>query len=206
MIKGKNILSFISWYAVSLGLVFIFVALFMSGYPDSNTMRLDDQGEYMKTKDIRINKELIMRYNPCLEGLDNFNKHYTDISIKELINSENISYDHKVWLLKHIVPTDLLVLWAIDSSFAAYEYSATANRAAYYAEQAAYYAAYNDDYYAEYVAYNAVRAANAANAAANAALSATATATYAYRYDGISVHDAQDERLQSLLYFIENED
>jgi len=43
MIKGKNILRFISWYAVSLGLVFIFVALFMSGCPDSNTVRLDGQ-------------------------------------------------------------------------------------------------------------------------------------------------------------------
>jgi len=189
MINWGNLLRFISWYAVSLWLVFIFVALFMSGYPDSNTMRLDNQGEYMKTKDIRVNEELIMKYKPCLDGLANFKKHYKDISIKQLINSKKISYDHKVWLLKHIVPTELLVLWAIDSSFAAYKYSDTTNRAAYYSEQAAYYAAYNDDYYAEYVAYNAVRAASAANAAANAANGAT----------------AQNERLQALLYFIEGE-
>ena len=115
----------------------------------------------MKTKDIRINKELIMKYKPCIEGVDNFNKHYTDISITELINSENISYVHKVWLLVHIVPKELMILWAIDSSFAAYEHSVIA---AYAAACAAIYAANGASY------------------------------------------NAKNERLQSLLYFIENED
>ena len=98
----------------------------------------------MKTKDIRINAKLIRSYKPCLNGLKNFNKHYTDISIKQLINSKKISYDDKVWLLKRIVNIDLLDPWAIDNSIASYKNS--------------------------------------------------------------SWNDAQNERLQSLLYFIENED
>ena len=130
----------------------------------------------MKTKDIRVNKELIMKYDPCISGLDNFNKHYKDISIKKLINSKNISYEHKVWLLRHIVPPDLLVLWAIDSSFAAYEYSHISANAADYA-------------------------AGAAGAAANAAVYAADAANYAN-----AANYAKNERLQSLLYFIENEE
>ena len=98
----------------------------------------------MKTKDIRVNAKLIMKYEPCLGGLANFKKHYKDISIKELINSKNISYDDKIWLLKRIVNIDLLDPWAIDNSIASYKNS--------------------------------------------------------------SWNDAQNERLQSLLYFIENED
>jgi len=149
----------------------------------------------MKTKDIRINKELIMKYKPCIEGVDNFNKHYTDISITELINSENISYYNKVWLLRYIVPVDLLVLWAIDSSFAAYEYSVISSN--YYAITAAVDAANAADYAitAPYYAANA-----AANAATNAAYYAITAADYAA--NGAS---AQNDRLQSLLYFIENE-
>jgi len=75
----------------------------------------------MKTIDIRINQELIKKYKPCPEGIKNFKEYYTDISIEELINSTRISYVDKTWLLKKIVPMDLLVLWAIDSSFSAYD-------------------------------------------------------------------------------------
>jgi len=138
----------------------------------------------VKTKDIKINAKLIRSYKPCIEGLANFNRHYKDISIKTLINSSNISYEHKVWLLRHIVPPDLLVLWAIDSSFAAYEYSdiTAAANAAEYAANSAYYAT--------------KAAAYAANAAANYAYAANGAANGA---------SAQNERLQALLYFIEGE-
>ena len=157
----------------------------------------------MKTVDIRINEKLICRYGPCLEGLDNFNEYYTDISIKELINSEKIDYEHKVWLLKYIVPIDLLVLWAIDSSFAAYEYpsiSAAAN-AADYASDAAYHAT-KADYYATNAAANYAKAADYAINATNVAAYAIKAADYATFFAA----NAKKERLQSLLYFIENED
>jgi hypothetical protein len=154
----------------------------------------------MKTIDIRINEKLIRRYEPCLDGLANFNEHYTDISIKKLINSKKISYEHKVWLLRIIVPIDLLVLWAIDSSFAAYKYpdiTAAAN-AADHATNAAYYATKADDY-----------ATNAAANYANAAYFAIKAADYAIKADYHATFyaaKAKKERLQSLLYFIENED
>jgi len=144
----------------------------------------------MKTKDIRINAKLIRSYKPCIEGLANFTEHYTDISIKEFINSKNISYNHKVWLLKHIVPTDLLVLWAIDSSFVAYKYYDISTNAADYAAGAAGAAA-NAAVYAPYYA---------AGAAANAAVYAADAAA-----NGANGANSQNERLQSLLYFIENE-
>ena len=136
----------------------------------------------MKTKDIKINEALIMKYSPCREGLANFNRHYKDISIKTLINSKNISYDDKVWLLRIIVPKELMVLWSIDSAFAAYEYSA----------------------YGPFASAAARDAANAASDYSNAAhyaVIAAAYAAHAARGDG----NAQNKRLQSLLYFIKNE-
>jgi len=136
----------------------------------------------MKTKDIRINKELIMKYEPCLGGLANFKRHYTDISITELINSENINYDHKIRLLRHIVPTELLVLWALDGSIAAYEYSAC------------------------YEVYAAAVASIIANAGYPDYVSRFAYHTSSYIHSSSSWNEAKNERLQSLLYFIENED
>jgi len=163
----------------------------------------------MKTIDIRINEKLIRRYEPCLDGLDNFNEYYTDISIKKLINSKKISYEHKVWLLKYIVPVDLLVLWAIDSSFAAYEYPniAAAANAADYAANAAYHAT-KADYYATNAAANYAKAADYAINAANAAAYAIKAADYAIKADYHATFfaaNAKNERLQSLLYFIEGE-
>ena len=159
----------------------------------------------MKTKDIRINKELILKYNPCLDGLDNFNMHYTDISIKKLINSKKISYDHKVWLLRRIAPTGLLVLWAIDSSFAAYKnFDNNSNYyGPYHATKAAACAA---DYAADAAANNApYSAATAAVYAADAEYYAAFAASYA-AHPAHFYENAQNERLQALLYFIENED
>ena len=138
----------------------------------------------MKTKDIRINAKLIRSYKPCIEGLANFTEHYKDISIKELINSKNISYEHKVWLLRRIAPTGLLVLWAIDSAFAAYEYANISSN---------YYAADSADY-----------AIAAANAADYAAYYASDAADYAVN-GAANGASAKNERLQALLYFIENE-
>ena len=188
MIKGKNILRFISWY------LFLWRCL-CQNVQIATLCDLMTKENKVKTKDIRVNKELIMKYRPCPDGLDNFNKYYKDISIKELINSKKISYKHKVWLLRRITPTDLLVLWSIDSAFAAYEYSDTTNRAAYYAEHTAYHAEYAANaeytaYYAGYAAYYAVRAAEAVYYAFNSAF---------------FKDNAQDERLQALLYFIETE-
>jgi hypothetical protein len=166
----------------------------------------------MKTKDIRVNKELIMKYEPCLDGLANFNAHHTDISITELINSENISYEHKVWLLRHIVPPDLMVLWAIDSSFAAYEYSVIYVNNNIYADNALYYAAnaanapyYATNYYAD-AAYYAANAANAADSADSADTANYAVYAAVYAANGAANGaNAQNERLQALLYLIENE-
>ena len=142
----------------------------------------------MKTRDIRVNKELIMKYETCIEGLDNFNKHYTDISIKTLINSEKISYDDKIWLLRIIVPKELMVLWSIDSAFAAYEYSVI-------------YSVYWD--FASNAASNAANAASDyPNAAHYAVIAASNAANYAAS-DSFSWNEAKNERLQSLLYFIE---
>jgi len=146
----------------------------------------------MKTKDIRINAKLIRSYKPCIEGLANFTEHYTDISIKQLINSKKIDYEHKVWLFKKIVPIDLLILWAIDSAFAAYEYANISSN--YYTADAADYAitADNAAYYAATAIYAADYAANAAYYAANGA-------------DFYDKDNAKNERLQALLYFIETE-
>jgi len=148
----------------------------------------------MKTKDIRINEKLIRSYKPCIEGLTSFTEHYKDISIKTLITSKKISYEHKVWLLGHIVPPELLVLWAIDSSFAAYKYSDI--RFDYYASGAADAAA-DAMYYVNNNTYYAT------NAAANYAVNA---AYFSAPYNSVTAYyNAQKERLQSLLYFIENE-
>ena len=166
----------------------------------------------MKTKDIRINEKLIRSYKPCIEGLTSFTEHYKDISIKTLITSKKISYEHKVWLLGHIVPPELLVLWAIDSSFAAYKYSDI--RFDYYASGAAdaaadaMYYVNNNTYYAISAA---VYAANAAYFAApyssfTAAVYAVNAAYFSAPYNSVTAYyNAQKERLQSLLYFIENE-
>ena len=153
----------------------------------------------MKTIDIRVNEELIMKYYPCREGLDNFNKHYKDISIKEFINSEKISYDDKIWLLRIIVPKELMFLWAIDSSFAAYKNSVISSN--YYTITAAANAAY----YAANGAYYAANAADAANAAANAPYYAVNASREVIGGSVLNTIDAQKERLQALLYFIENE-
>ena len=166
----------------------------------------------MKTKDIRINAELIMRCDSYLAGSDNFNKHYKDISIRTFINSKNISYYDKIWLLKQIVPKELMVLWAIDSSFAAYEYSVIYVNNNIYADNALYYAANaaNAPYYAtNYYVNAAVCAANAADTADTADTANTANyAVYAAVYAANGAANgasAQNERLQSLLYFIEGE-
>jgi len=148
----------------------------------------------VKTKDIRINEALIMKYEPCLGGLANFNRHYKDISIKTLINSKNISYDDKIWLLRIIVPKELMVLWAIDSSFATYEYSVIYSVYWDLASDAANYATT--------AAANAANAASDYSNAAHYAVIAAAYAAHAARGDA----NARKERLQSLLYFIENED
>jgi hypothetical protein len=140
----------------------------------------------MKTKDIRINEALIMKYSPCREGVANFNRHYKDISIKTLINSKNISYDDKIWLLRIIVPKELMVLWSIDSSFVTYEYSVI-------------YFTYRD--FASDAASNAANAASDYSNAAHYAVTAAAYAAHAARGDG----NAQNKRLQALLYFIEGE-
>jgi len=147
----------------------------------------------MKTKDIKINEALIMKYSPCREGLANFNRHYKDISIKTLINSKNISYDDKVWLLRIIVPKELMVLWSIDSCFATYEYSVIYSVCWDLASDAADYAIT--------AAANAANAASDYSNAAHYAVIAAAYAAHAARGDG----NAQNKRLQSLLYFIEGE-
>ena len=156
----------------------------------------------MKTIDIRINAKLIRKYEPCIEGLANFNRHYKDISIKTLINSKKISYEHKIWLLKRIVNIDLLILWSIDSSFAAYKYSVI--KFDYYAADAADAAS---DY--SNAAYHAITAANAAEYAITAYYAAY-YAAYAAEYaanaaDFYDKDNAKNERLQALLYFIETE-
>jgi len=162
----------------------------------------------MKTIDIRVNEALIKKYDPCPKGVVNFNKHYTDISIKTLINSSNISYGDKIWLLKQIVPSELMVLWSIDSAFAAYEYSP--NVIYRYSCDFAFNAS-NDATFADYAANNIViptddtpmNVAGYAISAANYAVDAAKCAVDAA--DFYDKDNAQNERLQALLYLIENE-
>jgi len=156
----------------------------------------------MKTIDIRINAKLIRSYKPCIDGIVNFNKHYTDISIKQLINSKNISYRDKLWLLKKIIPTELLILWAIDSAieseasaFAACEYSATYSACEYSVISSTY---------RDFAFEAATTAANAVSDCSNAAYHAGLAASYAAQA-ARSYDNAQNERLQALLYLIENE-
>ena len=142
----------------------------------------------MNTKDIRINAKLIRRYDPCLGGLANFKKHYKDISIKELINSKKISYDDKIWLLKRIVNIDLLALWAIDNSIASYKNSVCYGVYVAAADSIIDKAADYPEYISRFAYYTAAYAASYAAS------------------DSISWNKAKKERLQSLLYFIENEE
>ena len=145
---------------------------------------------------MKINADLIKQYNPCEDGLNNFMDIYgtkKSITIRQLIKQKKISYSDKIWLLKRMVDTETLVVWAIDSSFRAAPYSASAD-AAYAAYAAASYAA---------DAAAATYAANAATYAADAAASYAANAAYAAASYAANAAAAKKESLYVLLYLIE---
>ena len=152
---------------------------------------------------MKINADLIKQYNPCEGGLNNFMDIYgtkKSITIRQLIKQKKISYLDKIWLLKRMVDTETLVVWAIDSSFRADPYSASAD-AAYAAYAAASYAA--DAAAATYAANAATYAANAATYAADAAASYAANAAYAAASYAANAAAAKKESLYVLLYLIE---
>jgi hypothetical protein len=61
-----------------------------------------------------INKDLIYKYNPCKNRMENFVNKYPHFkgSINEFLDLENISYDDKVWVAKKLLTKTQAVEWA----------------------------------------------------------------------------------------------
>ena len=137
------------------------------------------------TNDIKINAAYIRTFDPCKEGIDNFEQKYPSFegSLADLLELEGISYKDKTWLCRKVITNKFIwETFAIDSAVAAQEYAANAaaNAAAYNAA-AAYAAAY---------AANAAYVEDAANAAYIAAAYAAANADKAAAYNAANAANA----------------
>ena len=131
---------------------------------------------------MKITTKLIKSLNPCQSRLDNYLLHYKNFkgSARQFFELEHINHSDKLWVVLRLVSHDIQVIFALEGSFAATEYSILADdaHAAY-----AYAGAANAAYYAYYAATNA--------AAANAAAAA-------YKQE-------QSRQLEALVYLIKGE-
>ena len=70
-------------------------------------------------KNSTFNSDYIKTLKPCKNGLDNFILNYPNFNgkLSELLQLNNISYDHKIWLVKKTVNLKILQQWALECSY-----------------------------------------------------------------------------------------
>lgn len=63
-----------------------------------------------------INSELIRKYNPCEEGIDNFEYKYPNFNDKlsVLLRLDGVPYDDKMWLCGKILPEKIAQRWSLE--------------------------------------------------------------------------------------------
>jgi len=65
---------------------------------------------------IKITNKIIESFNPCQDGIYNFNKKYPNYNdrLSNLLRLEDISYNDKIWLCTKTVPINILQQWAVE--------------------------------------------------------------------------------------------
>jgi hypothetical protein len=63
-----------------------------------------------------INATYIRSFQPCQDGIENFEKHYPNWEgkIEDLLRLEDISYSHKVWLVVKVCSEATLKQWSVE--------------------------------------------------------------------------------------------
>ncbi len=141
---------------------------------------------------IQINTEVIKKLNPCEDRFNNWLMHYSNFNgdILEFLDLDKITAQDKIWLSVRLLPREQLEYFAIDSVFAATEYAADADAAAYAAASAAAYATY----------------ATYSTSAVSAAAAVAAYAAYAAAYAATDAAAERDRQVDCLAYLIETAD
>ena len=64
---------------------------------------------------IQINTEKLKELNPCVDRYRNWLEHYSEFcgSFNEFLDLDKITYDDKIFVIKKLVPKEVLVKWAI---------------------------------------------------------------------------------------------
>ena len=63
---------------------------------------------------MRINKDIIIKLNPCGSRFDNYLSHYKDFdgTLEEFLALDNINYSDKVWVFKGLASKTQLLKWS----------------------------------------------------------------------------------------------
>jgi hypothetical protein len=69
---------------------------------------------------IKINKYVIYKMNPCKDRFYNYLVHYSNFegSLLEFLDLEHISPEDKIWVTIRLLPRELVEYFAIDWAFA----------------------------------------------------------------------------------------
>ena len=64
---------------------------------------------------IQINTEKLKELNPCVDRFKNWLEHYSEFcgSFNEFLDLDKITYDDKMFVIKKLIPKEILVKWAI---------------------------------------------------------------------------------------------
>jgi hypothetical protein len=65
---------------------------------------------------MKITIDLIKKYNPCKDGIENFESKYPKYkgTLEQLLMLDDISYSDKIWLATKVLDKMTLVQWSLD--------------------------------------------------------------------------------------------